>query len=199
MELATICDIRSGMALRERIADRRDGGVLAIQQGDISPRGEFDRRGAVRIAAPNRSSHLVAPGELVFRSRGPFWCAWVSKPGDDPVVAVAPLFILRPTTDVDPGYLAWYLRQPAAQRYFTEHARGTGVKLISKQALQALPVTLFSLERQRAISEAARLGELERALVLRLGELRERLLSAALDQTPLHLADAPEHDRIFHG
>ncbi|PRB05011.1 restriction endonuclease subunit S [Microbacterium sp. MYb64] len=192
MLLGDICSIRSGLTFRDRLRDVREGGVLAVQQGDLTPAGEFNPDRALRIDAPTHSSHRVHSDELVIRSRGPFWSAWA--PGDygEPLVAVAPLFILHPTSDVHPAYLAWYVGRPAAQRFLTTEAMGTGVKMIPRAVLEKLPIDVPPLATQRVIALSSSLAARERALSLRLSDLRHDLLSTQLDRAALspHLSES---------
>ena len=181
MEIRDACRIRSGLTLRERLSDVREGGVLAVQQGDLSSAGEFTATKAIRIAAPDRSSHRILPNELVFRSRGPFWSAWAPGEYGEPLVAVAPLFILTPVTDVDAAYLAWYIGRPDAQNYFAAEAVGSGVKMISRGVLERLPIFAPSLATQRAITDAAASAARERQLTQRLADLKHALVSSGLD------------------
>lgn len=195
MYLGDLCTIRSGMTLRSRVAEVRDG-VLTVQQGDLSPRGEYDRQKASRIAPPASSTHHVAPGELVIRSRGPYWSAWAPGDLNETLVAIAPLFILTPTSDIHPGYLAWFVGRPAAQRYFATEAMGTGVKMIPRDVLERLPITAPPIEQQRTIATAAALSANEHRLSARLSELRHTLNSAHLDQLSRRTAAVSDTDRI---
>ncbi|WP_458042809.1 MULTISPECIES: hypothetical protein [Bacteria] len=191
MELRDICSIRSGLTLRERLSDVRQGGTLAVQQGDLTAAGEFVATKAIRIAAPNRSSHRISSEELVFRSRGPFWSAWA--PGDyrEPLVAIAPLFILTPVTDIDAAYVAWYIGRPDAQNYLASEAVGTGVKMISRGVLERLPIVAPPLATQRAIAAAAMIADRERRLAQRLADLKHSLVSTGLDAATRQPAQIP--------
>jgi hypothetical protein len=191
MLLADVCSVRTGLTLRGRLLSTRLGGALAVQQGDITAKGTFRSESAVRIAAPDRSSHRVLAHELVFRSRGPFWSAWA--PGDypEPIVAVAPLFILTPTPEAHAPYLAWHIGRPTAQSYFRSVAVGTNVQMISLGALLRLPIDLPPLGTQTAIVTAAALAERERDLARQLAELKYDALASGLDRTSKGLPHTP--------
>lgn len=181
MLLGDACRIRSGVTLRERVASPHTRGTLAVQQRNVTADGALDQRNAMRLATPPSSPHRIHADELVFRSRGPYWSAWA--PGDfgEPIVAVAPLFILSPTADIDPRYLAWYINRPVAQRFFAAEAMGSGVKMIPKSVLVRLPVDIPPLATQREIVAAAALAARERDLARHLTDLRFDLASARLD------------------
>ncbi|WP_144783990.1 restriction endonuclease subunit S [Microbacterium sp. BH-3-3-3] len=191
MLLADVCSARTGLTMRERLADTRPGGTLAVQQGDITAKGTFRSESAVRIAAPDQSSHRVLANELVFRSRGPFWSAWA--PGDypEPIVAVAPLFILTPTPEAHAQYLAWHIGRPTAQSYFRSVAAGTNVQMIALGALLRLPIDLPPLDTQTAIVAAAELADRERDLARHVAELKYDALAAGLDRRSKALTHTP--------
>lgn len=191
MILGDVCTARSGLTLRERAADARIGGVLAVQQGDITAAGTFRSESALRIAAPDRSSHRVLAHELVFRSRGPFWRGWAPGEYPEPLVAVAPLFILTPTAEVDARYLAWYIGRPAAQSYFRSEAVGTNVKMISLGVLLGLPIDLPPPHTQATIVTAAALVERERDLARHLAELTHDALASGLDRASKVVTHTP--------
>ncbi len=81
-----------------------------------------------------------------------------------------------------PHYLNWYINQRTAQVYLNSRAKGTVQKMISKQALEDLEVSLPSLEKQKAIVELGALFAHEQTLLHRLSEKREQYISTLLTQ-----------------
>ncbi len=183
MRLGEICSVHSGLTLRGRLTPSATG-ALAIQQGDVADEGPLDSRVLVRIDAP-MGRYATGPGDVLFRSRGKQTQAWVVPESLlEPAIAVMPLFILRPRGDgVDPQYLAWVLNQPEAQRYFRQSSQGQTIQMISKPVLEAAPLVLPSLDRQRQIAAAALLASRQESLECLLLRRRYELLS-------LRLADA---------
>ncbi len=182
MLLGDTCAIHSGLTLRTR-PPATSAGTLTVQQGDISAQGAYDPRGEVRLPASEVSpQHLLSPDDVLFRSRGPFWSAWAVGQQAEPLIAIAPLFIIRAAADVDPEFLAWTLGRPPAQRYFSTEARGTDIKMISKPVLAALPLELPPLAVQQAIARQAVLAAHERRLASRLADLTLTLTNARLDR-----------------
>lgn len=183
VRVGEICALRSGVTIRAR-SDTRSTGLLTIQVVDVAADGSFDATSATRMPVPAWSSrHVVAPGEVVFRSRGPLWAAWAADDVGEPLVAVAPLFILHPDPHrVDARYLAWWFGRPLAQQHFASASMGTSVKMITKSALEQTPISLPPLDEQRWIAGAAALIQRERALTRDLSRLRADFLSARLDR-----------------
>ena len=177
-----ICSLRSGVTLRER-SDSPASKVLTLQIADLGPTGSVSTQKLLRVPLPAWSSrHIVATGEVVFWSRGPFWSAWAAEDLGEPLVAVAPLFIIRPVSDIlDARYLAWWLGRPSAQQHFAASAMGTGVKMITKSALEQTPIVLPPLDEQGRIADTAALVARELDLALSLARLRSDVRSARLD------------------
>lgn len=180
-----MCAVRTGVTLRRRPENKRERGVLAIQQSDILAEGVFDQDQAIRLDIPVSPQHFVAHDELLFCSRAFHWAACV--PGDigEPLLAVAPLFILRPASVVLPDYLAWCVNRAQSRSYFDREAVGTGVKMITKNVLMNLQLELPALAAQRQIVAAAACAQRELALSLQRAALLQKIRSSQLDLASL--------------
>lgn len=185
MKLADVARITSGLTVRERL-DSNSNGVLAIQMADLSVDGGIKMRGMARIPAPH-PRYLVSHGDVLFRSRGNATIAW-AVPDDlpEPAVAVMPLFIIRPSTDIyNPHFLAWWLNQPDAQAHLHRAAQGQSIQMVSKTALESVSLQLPHLEQQRLIADGAHLASREAQLMHRLAECHHTLRQAQLNAAAL--------------
>ncbi len=182
MRLASICEIQLGHTARGRLEPVQDGGVRAIQLRDTYPEGGLGPIGQYLLGTiPER--YWACPGDILFRSRGDRNTATALLAADfkEPAVAVMPLVILRPNAALaDPAYVAWYINQPAAQRYFDGCARGTGMRMIPVGCLADLELPLPDLMTQRSIAEVDRLARREFSLVTSLAEKQRELARFAL-------------------
>ncbi|MDI3193992.1 hypothetical protein QK290_05835 [Pseudarthrobacter sp. AL07] len=183
MRLSDVATVSSGMTVRERLS-LQPKGVLAIQMADISEDGSVQPSLLARVDHAN-PRYFVAPGDILFRSRGQTTIAW-RVPGNlpEPVVAVLPLFIIRPSADnYDSDFLAWWLNQPDAQTHLRRAAQGQTIQMVAKATLETVPLVLPSLAEQRLIADAARLASHEAQLMHRLADcqhtLRKTQLTAA--------------------
>lgn len=182
-KLKQLCTIQLGHTARERLELADGDGVPAIQLRDTRSEGGMssDVVGRYKVPAiPER--YWARAGDVLFRSRGDRNTATALGDGfQQAAVAVMPLVILRPNVgDADPQYLAWYINQPAAQRYFDSCARGTGMRMIPVGCLSDLEIPVPDLATQRAIAEADALASREYSLTTRLAEKRRQLRSFAL-------------------
>lgn len=197
MKLGDISTIQSGLTLRGGPASDPDG-LLAVQLSDLTSDGGLDRRTELRVDERLVSwRHLVGPGDVLFRSRGLRPIAWaVDDSIKEPAVAISPLFIVRPDTEViDSRYLAWYLNQPAAQRHFAEGARGTSLRMIGKPVLETVQIDLPPVHVQRSIAELSALAAQEKALSALIAERKNELLAYKLGALAHTSSISPTPDR----
>ncbi len=183
------------MTVRERLT-LRPKGVLAIQMADISVGGELEPAGMARIPSPH-PRYFVSPGDVLLRSRGQLTTAW-TVPGDlpEPAVAVTPLFIIRPSTDIyDPDFLAWWLNQPDAQRHLRRAAQGQTIQMVAKATLESVPLQLPPLAQQHLIADAAHLAAREAQLMHRLADCQHTLRQTQLNAAALAGQSHPKAGR----
>jgi len=183
MRLTDICVIHTGYTARGRLEPATEEGVLAIQLGDISPRGAIKPEDLTRIQIedpPER--YLVRAGDVLFRSRGGRNTASaLDKRLREPALAVLPLIVLRPNRNVvTPEFLAWAINQPPAQRHFDVAARGTNIRMIPRSSLDDLELDVPDIETQRRIVAVDALAERERELSQLAAETRRKMMSLIL-------------------
>jgi hypothetical protein len=183
MRLDQLCHLQLGYTARGRLDPVEGDGVRAIQLRDTAPGGGLYAEGIAQYrldAVPGR--YLARQGDVLFRSRGDRNTATaLSNDFDGPAVAVMPLVIIRPHPNTaEPDYLAWFINQPASQRYFDGWAQGGTLRMISISCLAKLEVALPDLSTQRAIAEVNQLADRERQLTHRLAERRHQLTALTL-------------------
>ena len=193
MLLADVARVSSGLTVRGRL-DASSGEVLAIQMADLTAGGGLDLARMARIPNPH-PRYLVSRGDVLLRSRGNATTAWaVPENLGEPAVAILPLFIIRPSTDIyDPDFLAWWLNQPGAQTHLRRAAQGQSIQMISKTALELVPLKLPPIAQQRLIADAAHLANHEAQLVHRLAECQHTLRQVQL-MTAAALSGAASHE-----
>lgn len=182
--LNEITNTQVGYPFRTRLESMENGSVSVIQMKNLTDSNQVrcDQLAKIDMDAP-KGHHLVRPGDLIFRSRGLTSTSALLL--DDPGVAVlaAPLLRIRITSNsILPEYLNWFISQPPAQSYFASCAEGTSLKMISKQSLENLEVSVPSIARQRLIVEMASLAAEEQRILKTLTEKRNQYLSSKLLQ-----------------
>ncbi len=182
-ELKNIASVQMGYSFRSRLETLGDGEVAVIQMKDLLDDNTVDCHSLVKIDMQSlKTHHCARKGDLIFRSRGQLTTAAILL--DDPGTAVvaAPLFRIRVTQPgrVLPEYLNWYISRRDAQVYLTSRAEGSVQQMISKQAIEDMPIALPDIEQQQNIVELSRLAARERAILYRLAEMREGYIETML-------------------
>lgn len=194
--LNQLCEIQLGHTARGRLEPVEGEGVRAIQLRDTAPEGgrATDMIGQYRLD-PIPDRYWARQGDVLFRSRGDRNTATaLTSWFKEPAVVVMPLVILRPKRELaDPEYLAWFINQAPAQKYFDGCARGTGMRMIPVGCLSELEVPLPELAVQRSIAEVDGLARREFNLATRLAERKRLLTQFALIERahrniPTHIA-----------
>ena len=196
--LHEIAEIRAGHPFRGRIKEEIGGNVAVLQMKDVSSLFFADSSEAVRVSLPEvKKRYLLAPRDIVFRSRGLTNTAAIIPGFDGDMVLAAPMFRVRVTSGaILPEYVCWYINQPIAQSHFDRYARGTAGRMIGKDVLERLPVEIPSPEVQRTIVEIAFLAEREQVLMSKLAERKKTLLSRILMQVASEDRNGSEIKRL---
>lgn len=182
--LTQLCTVQIGHTARGRL-EAEPNGVAAIQLRDTRPEGGMADNAIGRYRMdPVPDRYLARAGDVLFRSRGDRNTATALGPEfDQPAVAVMPLVILRPKSDlVDATYLAWCINQPVAQRHFDVCAQGQNIRMIPIGCLSDLEIPVPDLATQRAIAEVNRLADRECDLATRLAAKRRQVTAFALHE-----------------
>ena len=198
--LGDVCALRIGYTMRGRVERVVEAGVRMVQMRDVPPNGAVDPACLERLAlarVPGR--HLVTEGDVLFRSRGESNTATaLDARFREPVLAVAPLYVLRPEREVVlPEFLAWAINQPRSQRHFDRFARGTNMRMIPRDVLADLRIGIPDLAVQRRIVALDSLSRRERRLSVRVAEQRRRLMARLLGRAASqHASGLPVAERF---
>lgn len=185
MKIKKLATVQMGYSFRSRLEASKGGRVAVIQMKDLLNDNTVGCSGLVKIDMEAlKEHHLAQKGDLVFRSRGHVTTAAVLLEDPGKAVVAAPLLRIRVTKPdkVLPEYLNWYISQRDAQIFLTSRAKGTVQKMISKQAIEDLEVSLPPLEQQKNIVELASLSAREQIILNTLAEKRKQYIGAILMQ-----------------
>ncbi|KIQ62346.1 hypothetical protein TR51_25025 [Kitasatospora griseola] len=122
-----------------------------VSDGELSDRPDLS---VPTAEATGLARYRLAAGDILcVRTGRPGACAPVT-PRQDGWLHSDTLFRIRPTSAVDPAYLAHYLSSPAAQGWILRRVhRGTGIPSITGRDLADLPVPLLESAAQREAAE----------------------------------------------
>ncbi len=198
LNLGDITTINAGYPFRGKIPEVNNSGVRIIQMKDIDANYSIHWDSVVETQligrqAPNWLKH----GDILFAARGQHnYAAMVNdKKNGFKAVAAPQFFVIRLNRPkILPEYLAWFLNQTIAQRYFLSNAEGSTTPSIRRQILEATPIILPTLKQQKTIIELAKTISKEKQLAAKMianGELLMQTLLNELRQTQLNEEDVP--------
>ncbi|AOW47990.1 MULTISPECIES: restriction endonuclease subunit S domain-containing protein [Acetobacter] len=179
--LSALCAVSTGWSFRGRI-DPTDGAKTAVvQMRDTAPSG-VNWASCVRTeVAGRREPDWLRPGDILFPARGNVSLAVLINEsiGSLQAVAAPHFFVLRVSCPgVLPAWLVWWLNQDPAQRYLEQQAQSsTLVRNIARPALESVPVALPPLSRQEQIVELACAMQREEALLHRLRQTSQQIMT----------------------
>ena len=181
-----IADVGIGYQFRGKVEPSDDANVLLVQIKDVDDRLTLQLGNLVSVRVEKPQSYLVAPGNVLFLSRGQNPFAVVVPEVQQNTIVTSYFLILRPNQAlVRPAYLAWILNQTDFQESLRPVMRGTHIKILSKSDFQNLPVILPPLAVQDYILNLHHLVD------------REQSLSATLLQKRGELAQAVSRQILF--
>lgn len=175
--LADIASIQPGYQHPGRIEPDPEGPFAIVQAKDLSETGELSTESLVRTQLKRDPRRwLVHAGDVLLLAKGTRHTAALVREPLFRTLVSGTFLILRPRDQfVRPDYLAWFLNQEPAQKYFAENSSGATIVFLPRDVVEGTQIVLPSLEVQE---KAAALGELarrERALTMQLLDRREQL------------------------
>lgn len=185
IKLKNLARVQTGYSFRSRLEASIGGAIAVIQMKDLLRDNTVDCGGLLKIDMKVlKDHHFAKKGDLVFRSRGQLTTSALILEDPGKAVVAAPLLkirVMKPET-VLPEYLNWYISQRDAQVFLTSKADGTVQKMISKQTVEDLEVSLPCPEQQKSIVELASMSAREQTVLRTLAEKRKQYIETILTQ-----------------
>ncbi len=196
--LSDITTINAGYPFRGKILEVNNSGVRVIQMRDIDANYSIHWNSVVETQLTGRQTpNWLKHGDILFAARGQRnFAAFIDDELKERHAIAAPqFFVIRLNTPcVLPEYIAWFLNQTIAQRYFLSNAEGSSTPSIRRQILEATPIILPSLKQQKTIVELAKTISKEKQLAYKMianGELLMQALLNEISQTQLNQEEVP--------
>jgi type I restriction enzyme M protein len=182
VRLKDIASISTGMTFGSKPEPLIGSHVRLMQLGNLDVSGEILFENMIGVAQDDSyEEYFAEEGDLVFRGRGAGIAVAVMPPHQGNVAIVAPLILIRPNrTLIEPGYLAWVLEAPKAQRHYARYAQGTVLMGIGKKDLETVGIDMPSMETQKKLSALVALQKKEEKLLNQYRTVRKQLVSALL-------------------
>lgn len=179
--LSDIATVAAGHPFRGKIEPIEGAETAVAQMRDTSPSG-VDWTSCVRTELTGRREpDWLRPGDILFPARGNVSLAVLidESIGSLQAVAAPHFFLLRVSRpDVLPAYLAWWLNQEPAQRHLEQNSQSsTLVRNIARPVLEATPVMLPPLPRQKQIVGLSSVMRGEEDLLHRLRQTNQQIMT----------------------
>lgn len=174
--------VNSPFTLRSGSTKTAGQGALFASARTVSS-GFFENGTLEPGALPRRSAAdaEVRPGDVLVTLRGPVNAAAVLREElPQPVFATLDLAVLRTSSELDPGYLTWFINLPATQTALASLRVSSGIPRLPLAALGSLVVPLSSLGAQRRIAAISDLCREEARITSALIRARHTLLQHTL-------------------
>jgi hypothetical protein len=192
--LKDIATIRTGYPFRERAERVENDGVAIVQMRDIDGATGWVKANLERVATPpNWEAHRLHVGDVLLAGRGErnHAAQYAGDPNasndDDSAVdvlavAASHLVVLRlkPTGQVIPPYLAWYLNLPQTQERLRASRAGSNIPFIPIDALERIQIHVPSIEMQNHLVNLHQLSVDEQRLMTQIQEKRRELMAGVM-------------------
>ncbi len=185
VKVKDITAVQMGYSFRARLEAAVSGNISIIQMKDLAEDDTVDCSHLTRIDNESiKNHHYAKKDDLVFRSRGQITTAAIIRNKIEKTIIASPLIRIRITrpTKVLPEYLNWYIGQRDAQIYFASRTKGSVQKMISKQTVENLELSLPTLETQKFVVALAALSVREQKLFQKLAKKRKQYINTVLMQ-----------------
>ncbi|WP_027950978.1 restriction endonuclease subunit S [Haliea salexigens] len=178
-QLGDVAEARPGYPFRGAIKSVPGGELAVVQIKNADPEQGVDWGALVSTTPAGRKSpDWLRSGDVLFIARGNRNVAVHLDQVPARAVCAPQFYLLRVRGDlVLPAYLAWYLNEGPAQRYFEQSAEGSVVTSIRRQILEALPLPIPDLQRQQLIVNLVDTARREKQLTEQLIRNREQQLT----------------------
>ncbi len=178
--LQDYAEVRAGHPFRGSVPETADGSALTVQMRDVSASNGVAWESVARTNPSGRKKpDWLRAGDILFLARGARNFAVHLEEVPGPAVCSQYFFLIRLTdTRVLPAFLAWQINQTQAQQYLRRNAEGSDQLSIRRGILEALPISIPSLERQEQILSFVHAVKREQVLLEEMRQNREREVQA---------------------
>ena len=118
--------------------------------------------------------YLLNPCDILFMSRGAGNYSVFLEEFPQPAIAPSTFYILKPTENICPAYLAWCLNQRPFQAKLKEIRTGAGTPMVPRKEFSGIRIYLPSLETQKKIAALGILMAKEEEILRQLLEETQR-------------------------
>jgi restriction endonuclease S subunit len=182
--LGSLVKIQMGYSYRNSIPECLDESAMhLLQVKDIDEQGVIDLKKMNKTIHKDLKDFFLKEGDLIFRSRGPFFMLSQFPQYEANTIFLAPLFRFTLVDHcISPSYLQWYINRASSQVTLNRLSEGSMVKMITKSTLEDLIIPIPDESVQENIVQLHQLALREKQLADSVFELRKRLIDSIFSQ-----------------
>lgn len=177
--LRDVVTVMAGHPIRDAIRSVPGGDIAVVQIKNVDAHAGVEWPAVTRtVLSTRRDPDWLRPGDILFSARGQRNIAVCLDHPPARAVCSPHFFLIRVNNAgvTLPEFVAWQMNLPQAQRYFSQSATGSYITSIRRQVLEALPILIPTLDRQRLLVRLAKAAQREKQLTQKLLENRQREL-----------------------
>lgn len=181
VKLNDVCQVQLGYQFRGSFEQDPSGNYSVIQMKDIN-NYTLNLSELYKVNLENvKPEYLITRDTVLFMPRGFNNHAVHIEEELHNTIATDLFYIIKvKDTRLNAGYLAWYLNQKPAQKYFASIREGTSILLVKIGQFKEIEIPILDLQTQNAIANLHKLSIKETKLVQAIQEKRAQLLETML-------------------
>jgi restriction endonuclease S subunit len=187
MKLSTLADIRTGLVLARKKADKLDTDVKVYKLLTLK---SFDPDGFINTVylddfTTNQyisNEYITQEGDVLIRLSEPNTAVYIDHTLTGFIIPSLFAIIRLKEEVLNRQYLTWLLNSQHTKREMQKSLIGSAIQVISTSFLQELHIKLIPMERQERIAEMNTLCLREKTLLTRLIKEKEMLYKLSMNQ-----------------
>lgn len=154
--LKDIGEIQSGYLFKSRVENVKEGNIRVIQLKDMDDSGRLHLDNLATVKMDNidqiKNRYPLKKGDVLFKAKSNKNAAGVFDQDIGIAIPTVHYFIIKiKDASVLPEYLAWFMNQKPARKYYETRSAGTTIPIVNKKILEGLEVMVPPIKIQKKI------------------------------------------------
>ncbi len=178
MKLKEISSIRTGAVLSRLNGSGKEVRAITLKALDADGCLDCNSFETVVVDVKAKDDYFAQVGDVLIRLTAPYTATVISEENAGAVVS-SHYAIIRCKESINPWYLFWWLKQNR-DLFYKEASGGVLLGTISSNVIAEIPIKVIPFDQQKKIAELIQTSRREKGLVIKLIELRNKLVNSAV-------------------
>lgn len=183
--LKDIGEIQSGYLFKSRVENVKEGNIRVIQLKDMDDSGRLHLDNLAAVKMDNidqiKNRYRLKKGDVLFKAKSNKNAAGVLNQVIGIIIPTVHFLIIKvKDAPVLPEYLAWFMNQKPARKYYEARSAGTTIPIINKKILEGLEIKVPPLKIQKKIVAVFNLFLKEKEIMEQLIDKRKQFIEDIL-------------------